>query len=118
MILSARPHRLFHYRPGRLAWGTLRVSAGLLLRALLQAGVLVLLARAMGVERHGGFVATLALMSLFVPLAGSGGAILLVRDTARDPALFQEASGRGLILAFAQPSMRLLMLVLLQSSLM
>lgn len=88
--------RAIRYRPGRLARGTLSISSGMFVQGLLQAAILIVLTRALGVTDYGGFLAAVAFMSLFTPLAGMGGAFLLVRDSARDSTLFPEAFGRGL----------------------
>ncbi|HEY3644245.1 MAG TPA: oligosaccharide flippase family protein [Gammaproteobacteria bacterium] len=89
-------HRALRYRPGRLAWGTLSIGGGLLLQGVLQAAILVVLTRSMGVTEYGGFLAAVALVSLLAPAAGMGCGFLLVRDTARDHSRFPDAFGRGL----------------------
>src|SRR5690349_6019590 len=89
-------HRALRYRPGRLVWGTLSIGSGLLLQGGLQAAVLIVLTRSMGVTEYGGFLAAVALVSLLAPAAGMGCGFLLVRDTARDHASFPDSFGRGL----------------------
>ena len=90
--------RVFLYRPGRLARGTLSLSSGMLIQGVLQAAILIVLARALGVTQYGGFVAAAAFITLLVPLAGMGCGFLLVRDSARNCLLFPEAFGRSLIM--------------------
>lgn len=94
--LSSWLRRAIHYRPGRLARGTLSISSGMFIQGMLQAAILIVLTRALGVTAYGGFLAAISFMSLLTPLAGMGGAFLLVRDSARDSAQFPEAFGRGL----------------------
>lgn len=89
-------HRVLRYRPGRLAWGTLSVGSGMFVQGALQAAILVVLTRSMGVTEYGGFLAAVALVSLLMPAAGMGCGFLLVRDTARDNSRFPDAFGRGL----------------------
>jgi len=88
--------RVLRYRPGRLAWGTVSIGGGLLVQGGLQAAILVVLTRSMGVTEYGGFLAAVALVSLLAPAAGMGCGFLLVRDTARERACFPDAFGRGL----------------------
>lgn len=103
--------RVFLYRPGRLARGTLSVSSGMFIQGVLQAAILVVLARALGVTEYGGFVAAAAFITLLVPLAGMGCGFLLVRDSARDHQLFPEAFGRSLII-LAMTALPLIVLAL------
>ncbi len=58
----------------------------LLLRAAFQAASVVLLARWLGAQEYGQFVAALAITSFFTPLAGLGLQGVVLRDGARDPA--------------------------------
>ena len=90
--------RATRYRPGRLARGTLNLSGGMVVQGGLQALMLIVLARALGVSQYGGFIAATALITLFVPLAGMGYGFLLVRDSVRDQGRFREAFGRSLIM--------------------
>lgn len=88
--------RVLRYRPGRLAWGTFSIGGGLLVQGGLQAAILVVLTRSMGVTEYGGFLAAVALVSLLAPAAGMGCGFLLVRDTARDNSRFPDAFGRAI----------------------
>jgi O-antigen/teichoic acid export membrane protein len=54
-------------------------------RTSVQAATVVLLARWLGAEGYGLFIAPLAIASFFVPLAGMGLHGIILRDIARDP---------------------------------
>lgn len=77
--------RFASWRPGAY----LRASAGLfgwlLLRAVGQAVMIIALARILGANGYGHFIAVLAVASFFTPLAGLGLHGVLLRDGARDP---------------------------------
>lgn len=74
------------------------MTVGLGLRALLQGILFILVARMLGAQGYGEFVAVLAIVSLFTPFVGVGAAALLVRETARRPEVFAKEFGRGLLL--------------------
>ncbi len=76
---------VWNWRPGAYARDGLRIFGWMLLRAAAQAVTVLLLARWLGAEGYGEFVAALAVASFFTPLAGLGlGAVLLIRG-ARAP---------------------------------
>lgn len=76
------------WRPGAYARDSLRVFGWLILRAAAQAVYVLLLARWLGAEGYGAFVAALAVASFFTPLAGLGlGGVLLTRGAANPAAL-------------------------------
>ncbi len=91
----------------RLAWrpgGYLRASGGLfgwlMLRAIAQAAMVVVLARLLGAEGYGLFVAVLAVAGFFAPLAGLGLGGLLLRDGAREPGKLPQRLGMALALCW------------------
>jgi O-antigen/teichoic acid export membrane protein len=88
------------WRPG----GYLRASGGLfgwlLVRASAQAVLVLLLARLLGAEGYGFFVAVLAVVGFFAPVAGLGLGGLLLRDGAREPDRLQQRLGMALALWF------------------
>jgi O-antigen/teichoic acid export membrane protein len=88
------------WRPG----GYLRASGGLfgwlLVRASAQAVLVLLLARLLGAEGYGFFVAVLAVVGFFAPVAGLGLSGLLLRDGAREPDRLQQRLGMALALWF------------------
>lgn len=90
--------RCLAWRPG----GYLRASGGLfgwlMLRAAAQAVMVLLLARLLGAESYGLFVAVLAVAGFFVPLAGLGLGGLLLRDGACEPGKLPQRLGMALAL--------------------
>jgi len=84
------------WRPG----GYLRASGGLLgwmlLRAAGQVVLVVILARLLGAQGYGRFVAALAVAAFFVPLGGLGLQGVLLRDLARAPERLPEQLGQAL----------------------
>ncbi len=87
---------LFDWRPGKLAKGTLAMTAGMGLRTLVQAGVFLIVARVLGIEAYGAYVAVLALAGSLGSFVGFGVSVLMLRDTARDADAFTAAWGRAL----------------------
>jgi len=83
-------------RRGKLAKNTLIFTSALSLRFILQATLFVAVARTLGPEGYGKFVAVLSVMTFFQPLVGLGGIALLLRDTARNPELFPIYFARAL----------------------
>jgi O-antigen/teichoic acid export membrane protein len=71
------------------------------LRIAIQAIYFVLIARALGVEQYGAFVAVTALVSIMAPFAGFGAPNLLVKNVARDRSLFAVYWGNGLLMSAA-----------------
>ncbi|MGH8547921.1 MAG: oligosaccharide flippase family protein [Methylococcales bacterium] len=82
-----------HWRPGKLARDTIVMSLGTGLRAVVQAAVFLIIARILGVEGYGAFVAVLSTASALSGLCGLGAHVLLVRDVARDPRSFPASWG-------------------------
>lgn len=87
---------LLAWRPGKLAKGTFAMSAGMGLRTLGQAAVFLIIARVLGVESYGAYSAVLALAMTLGGFGGLGASIIMLRETARDPATFAESWGRTL----------------------
>jgi O-antigen/teichoic acid export membrane protein len=87
---------VFTWHPGRLAKGSLAISAGMALRALTQTCVFLIVARALGVESYGAYAAVLAIAGTLSSFVGVGTQILIMRDSACDPKRFPEAWGLGL----------------------
>lgn len=80
------------WRPGAYASASLRIFAWLVVRAAAQAANVLLLAYWLGAESYGAFVASLAVVSFFSPLAGLGLHAVLLRLVAR-----QEQDLHGLL---------------------
>lgn len=78
--------RALRWRPGGLVRDGARIFLGLGLRAAAQAALVLLLARWLGAQGYGAFVAALAIASFFTPLAGLGMSAIIVRDGAGEPA--------------------------------
>lgn len=84
------------WRPGSLAKGAMRLTAGLGLRSVIQAAVFLLVARVLGVNAYGGFAAIVALGGTLGGFSGCGTQTLMVRDTVRDKNNFALAWGATL----------------------
>lgn len=76
--------------------GTFAMTAGMGLRAILQAGVVLIIARVLGVKAYGAYAAVLAIAGALGSFCGSGTLVLMLRDVARDPMCFAAAWGRVL----------------------
>ncbi len=74
------------WRPGGLARSGLVLLGWMLLRAATQATTVVWLARQLGAQPYGLFVAVVAVSSFFTPFVGLGLSHMLLRNAARDPA--------------------------------
>ena len=74
------------WRPGGLARSGLVLLGWMLLRAAMQAATVVWLARQLGAQPYGQFVAVVAASSFFTPFVGLGLSHMLLRNAARDPA--------------------------------
>lgn len=76
---------LLRWRPGRYLRSSGELLGWLLLRALAQAGLVLLLSRLLGAAGYGRFVTILAIASFLSAFAGMGLAHVLLRDGARHP---------------------------------
>ncbi len=74
---------LYCWRPGAYARDSAKVFGWLILRAAAQSALVLLLARWLGAQSYGAFVAALAVASFFTPLAGLGLNAVLLREGAR-----------------------------------
>lgn len=84
------------WKPGKLARDTGVMTFGSGLRAVTQAMVFLIVARVIGVDGYGAFVAVLAIASALSGLCGLGAHVLLVRDVAWDPGSFSRSWGYAL----------------------
>ncbi len=75
---------------------TAATTLGMGLRTLAQASTFVIVARALGAESYGAYVAILAIASALSHLSGLGSHIQLVRTVAHDPSSFNRAWGLAL----------------------
>lgn len=76
---------LLCWRPGGLVRHGSTLLAWMLLRAAAQAVIVVLLARQLGAQAYGQFVAVIAVASIFTPFVGLGLSNMVLRNAARDP---------------------------------
>jgi O-antigen/teichoic acid export membrane protein len=81
------------WKPGKLARNMVVMSFGFGLRAVAQAIVFLVIARILGVEGYGAFVAVLAIASALSGLCGLGAHVLLVRDVACSAESFSRSWG-------------------------
>lgn len=79
-----RDRVLLDYRPGRLGRNALLGAVGLGVRAVIQAGYLLMVSRWLGAESYGLFAGSVALVTLGTPLANWGSSLLLTRYISRD----------------------------------
>ena len=87
----------FPWRPGTLAKNTFLVTGGMTLRAGLQFLLFICLARFLGIQEYGKFIAVLAVITFMVPLVGFGMPTLLLREVAMDRSRFAHQFGKSLI---------------------
>src|ERR1039458_3115651 len=87
------------YRVNRLATNTAWMLLGQGLCLLMQAMYFVIIARSLGVQQYGAFVAAAAFTQILSPFVGFGGGNLLVKNVAQDNRLFSvywgNQDGRG-----------------------
>lgn len=83
---SNRKRRLPTWRPGQLARHGSVLLGWMMLRSAAQVVTVILLARGLGAEAYGSFVAIMAVAGFVTPLAGLGLSHMLLRNGARDPA--------------------------------
>lgn len=82
-----------------LARNTLWTLLGQGSRLLIQGACFVLIARSLGAANYGAFVAAVALVAIVAPYATWGFGNLLVQNVARDPEVFAEWWGNGLLMS-------------------
>jgi O-antigen/teichoic acid export membrane protein len=82
----------------RLAKDTASLTAGQLLRLVLQAIYFVTVARCLGPQQYGAFVAMAAIVAIVAPFAGMGGSNILLKNVSRDRSLLALYWGNGLVL--------------------
>ena len=89
---------LSNYLPGNIGQNAAWALSGYGLRLLLQAVYFVIIARSLGVNQYGGFVAATALVAVVSPFVGIGTGNLLVKNVARDQNVFVDYWGNGLLM--------------------
>ena len=87
-----------------LARNTLWSLGGSGTRLLIQAAYFIIIARCLGPGQYGGFVAATALTGVISPFVGLGCGPLLVKNASRDPRLFPEYWGNGLMMTLVSGS--------------
>jgi len=93
--------RLKSYLPGNLGENTAWALSGYGLRLLIQAVYFVIIARCLGANQYGGFVAATAMAAVISPLVGLGTGSLLVKNVSRDRSVFRDYWGNGLFMTLA-----------------
>jgi O-antigen/teichoic acid export membrane protein len=73
------------WRPGAYLKSSALLTAWMVLRAVAQAATVLLLARSMGADAYGAFIAAVAIAAFISPLAGMGVAGILLRNGSMDP---------------------------------
>src|SRR5882672_8542106 len=89
---------LGNYLPGNLGQNTMWALSGYGLRLLIQTVYFVIIARSLGANQYGGFVAATALTAAISPFDGLGRGSLLVKTIPREQRLFHDSCRNGLLL--------------------
>ena len=87
-----------------LARNTLWALGGYGFRLVIQAAYFIIIARCLGPQQYGGFIAVTALASVISPFVGLGSGNLLIKNVARDRRLFSEYWGNGLMMTVVSGS--------------
>jgi O-antigen/teichoic acid export membrane protein len=89
------------FQSNTLSRNAMWAFAGYGFRLLIQAAYFIVIARCLGPGQYGGFVAATALAGLISPFVDWGCGNLIVKNVARDKALFPEYWGNGLLVISA-----------------
>lgn len=89
---------LARLRDSTLARNTFWMFLGQGLRLVIQAAYFVLIARSLGAQQYGAFIAVTAFTQIVAPFVGLGSANLLVKNVARDRSLLADYWGNGLFM--------------------
>ncbi len=81
-------------------------------RLALQAAYFIIIARCLGPEQYGAFVAAAAIVGIIAPFAAIGTGYLLVKNVSRDPKLLSECWGNSLLVTCTSGIVLLLAIVL------
>jgi O-antigen/teichoic acid export membrane protein len=76
-----------------LASNTAWMLLGKGIQLLVQMAYFILMARSLGSQQYGSFVAVTAAASVLLPFVGNGSASLMIKNVARDPTQFAESFG-------------------------
>jgi O-antigen/teichoic acid export membrane protein len=82
----------------QLAKDTATMATGQVLRLAVQAVYFVAIARVLGPQQYGAFVAMAAMVGVVVPFAGMGGPNILLKNVSKDRSLLAVYWGNGLLL--------------------
>ncbi len=77
---------------------TLWVMLGNGLKLIIQAAYFVIIARSLGPEQYGAFVAVVAIAAILSPFVGLGTSNLIIRNVVQDRAAFSDSWGNGLFI--------------------
>ena len=77
------------------------------MRVAVQAGYFILIARALGPQQYGAFVGVTALIAIVNPFVSLGTGSLLIKNVARDRALFAEYWGNALLMSLVSGALLL-----------
>ena len=116
-----RPRMWLASRPsfdGLLARNTVTMTVGFILKLAVQAVYFIVIARSLGVESYGAFIAIVAVVAIAAPFASFGTGNLLVRAVARDRGAFPLSWGRALVVTGGSASLLLLAIAASASLLM
>jgi O-antigen/teichoic acid export membrane protein len=83
---------------GNFGRNVLWLLSGNGLKLALQAAYFVLIARSLGPDQYGAFVAGVAVAAVISPFVGLGTSNLIIKNVARDHSLFNESWGNGLLI--------------------
>ncbi len=99
---------------GGLTKNVLWLLSGNGLKLALQAVYFVMIARSLGPDQYGAFVAAVAIAAVLSPFVGLGTSNLLIRNVARDNSLFNESWGNGLLVTFTTGALSVGLVLLLR----
>lgn len=101
-LSSGEEMKIFPYKlpGGTLVRNTFWVFLGNGIKLVIQALYFVLIARSLGPEQYGSFVAVVAINAILAPFVGLGTNNLIVRNVARDKESFSTSWGNGLLVTF------------------
>jgi O-antigen/teichoic acid export membrane protein len=99
IMISYSSRLIARLQSSHLARNSVWMFLGYGLRIIVQAGYFVLIARSLGPEQYGSFVGVVALISIVAPFSSLGAGNLLIKNVARNSAVFSEYWGNALLMS-------------------